>query len=66
MVRKNHLMMLNCKETAEILSQGQDRPLTIMESLRVRLHLLLCRGCRGFSRQLDFMRAALRRYRDSD
>lgn len=66
MVRKNKLMMLNCRETAELLSQGQDRPLKAGENLRLRLHLLLCRGCRSFNRQLDFMRAALRRYRDRD
>ena len=59
-------MMLDCKQTSELLSQGQDRPLTAGEALRLRLHLLLCRGCRRFSRQLDFMRAALRRYRDRE
>lgn len=57
-------MMLNCKQTSELLSQGQDRPLKTGENLRLRLHLLLCHGCRSFSRQLDFMRVALRRYRD--
>ncbi len=66
MVWKNKLMMINCKETAELLSQEQDRPLTAGETLRLRLHLLLCRGCRSFSRQLGFIRAALRRYRDRD
>lgn len=65
MVRKNHLMMLNCKETTELMSQGQDRPLSALENMRMRLHLLLCRGCRSLSRQLEFMRAALRRFRDS-
>ncbi|MBY0268753.1 MAG: zf-HC2 domain-containing protein [Burkholderiales bacterium] len=59
-------MIPNCKHTAELLSQGQDRPLTPVEQLRLRLHLLLCDGCRNFSRQLEFMRRALRRYRDRD
>lgn len=59
-------MIPTCKHTAELLSQGQDRPLTLPEKISLRLHLLLCDGCRNFSRQLDFMRTALRRYRDRD
>jgi hypothetical protein len=60
------MMMLNCKETTGLISQGQDRPLTTVERIRLRLHLLLCSGCRNFNRQLDFLRTALRRYRDRD
>jgi len=59
-------MILNCKHTSELLSQAQDRSLTSVEKFRLRLHLLLCDGCRNFNRQLEFMRAALRRYRDRD
>lgn len=59
-------MMPTCRETTELLSQAQDRPLTLAERMRMRLHLLLCRGCRGFSRQLGFLRAAVRRYRDGE
>ena len=33
--------MLNCKEATELMSQAQDRPLGRVESLRLRLHLLL-------------------------
>ena len=59
-------MMLTCKHSAELLSQRQDRSLTLPEKILLRLHLLLCRGCRNFNRQLAFMRAALRQYRDRD
>lgn len=57
-------MIPTCKQTSFLLSQGQDRPLKLPEKFCLRAHLLVCRSCRGFSRQLDFMRAALRRYRD--
>ncbi len=57
-------MIPSCKDVSELLSQGQDRPLNWVERLRLRLHLLLCEGCRNFSSQLDFLRAAVRRYRD--
>ena len=59
-------MIPDCKHTAELLSQGQDRSLTVLEKLRLDMHLLICHRCRNFSRQLAFMRTALRRYRDRD
>ena len=59
-------MIPNCKHTSELLSQSQDRLLTLPEKIRLYLHLMLCDGCRNFNRQLELMRAALRRYRDRD
>jgi hypothetical protein len=59
-------MITTCKHTAELLSQEQDRSLTLPEKIRLRLHLLLCDGCRNFNRQLEFMRKALRQYRDRE
>ncbi len=59
-------MIPSCRTASALLSQGQDRPLTLPERLRLRAHLLACRSCRHFSRQLDFLRRAVRRYRDGD
>ncbi len=59
-------MIPSCKHTSELLSQGQDRSLTLAERLRLGLHLMLCNSCRNFTRQLSFMRTALRRYRDGN
>ena len=58
--------MLSCRETSELLSQAQERRLGLRERLGLKLHLMLCDGCANFSRQLDFIRAAIRRYRDGD
>ena len=57
-------MMPSCKETSLLLSQEQDRPLTWLEKIRLRLHLALCAGCRNCGRQIGFLRTAMRRYRD--
>ncbi len=56
--------LLTCKEVSVLLSQGQERPLGMRERFFLRVHLLICRGCANFSRQLEIMRAAIRRYRD--
>ena len=50
--------MLSCKEAPQMLSDGMDRPLRSGERLRLRLHLLMCHGCRNARRQMEFMRHA--------
>lgn len=57
-------MIPDCREVSELLSQEQDRPLRLAERFRLRLHLLLCRGCGNFRAQLGFLRSAVRDYRD--
>ncbi len=59
-------MIPNCKETSQLLSQAQDRPLGYIERMRMRLHLAICDRCRRVSKQFDFLRAAVRRYRDGE
>jgi len=59
-------MIPDCKETSQLLSQAQDRPLGFIERLRMRLHLAICDRCRRVSTQFDFLRAAVRRYRDGE
>lgn len=54
--------MLTCREATRMMSEAQDRPLTPGERLSLRMHLLICRGCRAFDRQMDFLRAACRRW----
>ncbi|MEW6314007.1 MAG: zf-HC2 domain-containing protein [Pseudomonadota bacterium] len=54
--------MLSCKQTTELLSQGQDRMLNLREKIALRLHLAVCEGCRNFRRQIDFLRHACRHF----
>jgi len=58
--------MRTCKEVSLLLSQAQERPLGYVERFGVMLHLLVCKGCTNFRAQLDFLRKAMRRYRDAD
>ena len=58
--------MRSCKEISVLLSEAQERKLSLAEQWVLRLHLLVCDGCRNFRRQLGFIRAAARRYADSD
>jgi len=55
--------MLSCKEVSRLLSQGEERRLTLFERVRLRLHLRVCAACGHFAGQLAFMRRAMQRYR---
>lgn len=54
--------MLSCKETTYRLSEAQDRDLSLSEKLQLKMHLAMCGGCRNFSKQMNFLRAACQRY----
>lgn len=53
--------MMNCKEATQLLSQDLERKLSLPERLGLRLHLLICRGCRATERHFAFLRTAARR-----
>ena len=53
--------MMTCKQATGLMSQAQDRPLTLKERITLRLHLMMCSGCSNFNRQMDFIRKAFRR-----
>lgn len=54
--------MLSCKEVTHKLSEAQDRELSLSERLQLEMHLAMCRGCRNFKKQMNFLRMACRRY----
>lgn len=50
--------MLTCKQTDELMSQALDRNLGLAERFKLRVHLVMCNGCRNAQRHLGFLRAA--------
>ena len=55
-----------CKEASKLVSQAQDRPLTLREKLALYVHLPLCDGCRNFQKQVAFLRRAAREFLNRD
>ncbi len=53
-------MMLSCKETSRLLSQGEDRNLGFGERVALRVHLAICDRCRNVRAQLRFLRLAVK------
>jgi hypothetical protein len=48
-----------CREAARLQSESLDRPLSVSQRLGLRLHLLICKWCRRYGKQLRFLRDAV-------
>ena len=54
------MKLLSCRETTRLVSQGLDRELAFGERVALRVHFAYCLGCRRASRQIRFLRQAVR------
>jgi hypothetical protein len=54
------VLTLRCADASELASHELDEPLSPLEALALRGHLLACGSCRRFRRQLRWIRAAAR------
>ena len=59
------MQMLTCKETTQLISKSLDRPLRWRERFAVRVHLIMCKYCKRFFKQLMVIRSALKRMTQS-
>jgi hypothetical protein len=57
------MIRLTCRDATRLVLEGEDRRLGAAERLRLRLHLLVCRHCPRFVRQVELMRGAMGRWR---
>jgi hypothetical protein len=53
----------SCKDVSRIVSEMQERDLSLPERWKLRWHLAVCEACVRFEEQMRFLRAAIRRYR---
>ncbi|ESK57060.1 zf-HC2 domain-containing protein [Acinetobacter tjernbergiae] len=44
--------MLTCRQATQLLSEKQDRQLVLREQSNLQLHLLVCRSCRRYGKQI--------------
>lgn len=61
MQKKNQLKP-TCREVHRLVSEGMDRELTLVERMRMRLHLVVCDACTRFNGQMGLLRAAMRSF----
>jgi hypothetical protein len=52
--------MLSCKDVTQLLSESMDTSLPISKRVGMRLHLLMCKFCARYERQLLLIRETVR------
>ena len=53
--------MLSCKDVTRLISESMDHSLPLGKRIGVRVHLLICRFCERYKRQLLLIRETVRR-----
>ncbi len=54
--------MLSCKEVSRLVSDSMERELPLRKRISLRVHLMMCKLCKGYKRQILFLRDAMRHY----
>ena len=54
-------LLLECRDISKLITRSMDEPLTLGQKLRLRWHLLICKYCRRFQRQLFWIQNVLQR-----
>ena len=50
--RREGILMLSCKDVTRLISESMDRSLPLRKRIGVRVHLLICKFCARYERQL--------------
>ncbi|UUO23733.1 zf-HC2 domain-containing protein [Colwellia sp. M166] len=48
--------MMNCKQATRLLSDAQERKLTLKEKTTLTMHTAMCSACRNFGKQMESIR----------
>ena len=56
--------LVSCKDASHLLSEREDRKLTVIEGWTLKWHLAVCTMCMAFEKQMRILRDAMRRYRE--
>lgn len=54
-------LMHSCEQASALSSRALEEPLRPMEKFQLRFHLMMCRHCSRFERQIEFLRRASRK-----
>ena len=58
--------MLTCRQSTRLMSEEHERELSPRERMELRMHALLCKGCRNYRKQIAFIRRAAKSVREGE
>ena len=56
-------LMRSCKDVTALVIAREDRALPLSEQLALRMHMVICKACPVFERQVLTMRNAMQQWR---
>lgn len=56
-------LRMTCKEAAALIVAREDRPIAWGDKVVLRLHLMACKACPNFEKQLLTMRNSMKQWR---
>ena len=54
--------MMNCQEATRLLSEAQERKLSLGEKVELKFHTLMCKGCRNVGEQVSSISDLMKHY----
>lgn len=57
---------MNCQKISRMVSDSMDRKLPLYQRLGIRMHLLMCKYCYRYRKQLFFLRKVIQKTTDWD
>jgi hypothetical protein len=53
---------MNCEKATRLISESQERNLSLTEKINLKMHVMMCTGCKNFSLQVPFLSKAMKAY----
>ena len=53
---------MHCRNATRLMSEAQERPLSITERMSLKLHVIMCSGCHNFKDQMNTLRLMTRAF----
>lgn len=60
MMRMMSKVMPNCQEVSLLTSRAMDEKISLKEQVGLKMHLLVCKWCRRYSKQVNLIRDIVR------
>jgi len=54
--------MMNCQQATRLISDSQEHELPWSKKMSLKVHLMMCSGCKNFSLQIPFLSQTMKAY----
>jgi len=58
----HHLFGLSCQDITRLVSESMDHTLPYHQRVKIRIHLIMCKYCARFEKQIKLMRVVCRQH----